>query len=319
MIWFASAVLVTFAFMWDRRVRALSATVFALTLATFVAAAAVPPAQFLDPFPQSARAVDQLRTIAIPSLRHAALAYAMESMRQGYPLDPAFLGKVRPYTVHIDPREAGVAFAFRQLQWQPLPVFQSYGAYTTALDEANADFLASSEAPERVIRMPLDRFDGRFAWFEQPATTVQMVCRYAQLDRSPLFARIPDRCGPAEQIGSLQAAPGQTIDVPVDPRPDRMIVARIHGVESSIVERLVALAWKADPWSITLNGAATYRLVPGTATGPHILSIPGTVGWAAPFDYPEPTRTISIGAGANGQSSDDRLTIDFFSIPVAAS
>lgn len=318
LIWFASAIPVTLVLMWDRPARVPSAAVFALTLSTFIAAAGVSPVRYLDPRPQAANAIDHLRTVATPELRHAALTYARESMRQGYPLDPAFLGKIGQHTVHIDPWEAGMAFAFPDLRWQPLPVFQSYGAYTTALDEANADFLASSEAPERIIRTPPVGIDGRFAWFEQPEATVQMVCHYAQLDGSPLFARIPDRCGPEDPIGSVQAHTGQTIDVPTDPRTNRMILARFHGVESSIPARLVAIAWKGDPWSITLNGSATYRLVPGTASDLHILSIPATVGWAAPFDYAAPTRTISVSAGTDGSPSNYPLTVDFFSIPVTA-
>ena len=47
-------------------------------------------------------------------------------------------------TVHIEPTETSVAWIFPEVRWGPLPVFQSYSAYTPKLDNLNAAALASA-------------------------------------------------------------------------------------------------------------------------------------------------------------------------------
>jgi hypothetical protein len=315
--WFAVATLLAFSLALGRVRWHLLVASLATCLAALVLFVGVSPARLLDPVTPASNAASQWTTVIDPAKRHAAYEQTTRRMQMGYRLDPAFLAAVGKNTVHIDPWEAGVAFAFRQLNWHPLPIFQSYAAYTTALDEANAAVLRSSNAPERLIRMPPVAIDERFPWFEPPTTMVEMICRYEQL-RGALFGRIPSRCGPIQRLGTVSASVGQTIDVPVDPRPDRMIVASFDGVASSPLERVITLLWKGDPWYITLNGTSEYRLVPGTAPDLHVLSTPATLDWAAPFAFPAPTRTIEITAGADGHSSSDHLTIRFYSIAVAA-
>ena len=91
-----------------------------------------------------------------------------------------FLAAVAGQTVHIDQWQTVAAFAYPEMRWSPLPVFQSYSAYTTALDEINADRLRRAAAPTRILRERFDDLDGtpyavdrRFVWFEIPAAMLE--------------------------------------------------------------------------------------------------------------------------------------------------
>ena len=53
------------------------------------------------------------------------------------------LALLRGHTVAVEPYENQLAWAYR-LKWRPLPVLQSYTAYTTGLDQEDASFAASA-------------------------------------------------------------------------------------------------------------------------------------------------------------------------------
>lgn len=53
--------------------------------------------------------------------------------------------------MHVDPALASLAWAQR-VPWPPLPVFQTYVAYTGSLDRRNASALASPGGPPRIVR-----------------------------------------------------------------------------------------------------------------------------------------------------------------------
>ena len=61
---------------------------------------------------------------------------------------PHLVDELAGRTVHIDPWQAAVDTAYPVFTWTPLPVFQSFSAYTPYLDELNAEALRSAERPE---------------------------------------------------------------------------------------------------------------------------------------------------------------------------
>ena len=137
-------------------------------------------------------------------------------------------------TVHVDPVMASAAYAYPDLDWKPLPIFQSYTAYTSALDGLNADLLRSADAPQRILRnvQPanhtdrlrewIDRpfvdgeflpvsVDGRFRWFESPAAMLETFCRYDEIsvtERWQVLARTGRSCG-ATRVPGHGHGPGR--------------------------------------------------------------------------------------------------------------
>lgn len=80
-----------------------------------------------------------------------------------------------------------------QLNWKPRPVIQSYAAYTSFLDQRNADYFESSLAPEFIIwhnenahlgsvnNPGLSSIDGRFVLNDEPKTIRMMMKNYQKI------------------------------------------------------------------------------------------------------------------------------------------
>ena len=53
-------------------------------------------------------------------------------LQDDYAIDPASLEALAGHTVHVDPSETRAAWAYG-LDWEPIPIFQPYAAWTEAL------------------------------------------------------------------------------------------------------------------------------------------------------------------------------------------
>jgi len=155
------------------------------------------------------------------------------------------------HTVAVEPWEAGVAWAY-ELDWDPLPVFQNYSAYTSELDRLNAAAAESPDGPERILRenqllvlpeFPTPDLDGRYPGWAPREQARAVLCNFAPLhttERWQVLGRVPDRCGPPRMIGSVQSRYGEVVEVP-SPGPGEVVFARIQGAEVGGLERLTAL------------------------------------------------------------------------------
>lgn len=280
-------------------------------------------ASYLDPRPNIQWAREQVSTI----VRHPSEAAASTAaqMRDLYALPPQALEAIGDHTVHVQPFDAGVAYAYPDLKWDPLPIFQPYDAYTDLLDEADAASLTSPTAPQRILWLtppgqPLT-IDGRSVYLEAPRTLITMLCRYVPVVSTPswqVWTAVPDRCGTPELLSSVTARAGQQIDVPQESRPGRLVVVHIRGVASSLGERVQGLILKTPAW--WLESGQTHRLVPSTADGPLLVGATGPSDYANALWLGPPVTTISVGTQVNGgnpmSESSDILTYDFYSIPI---
>ncbi len=243
-----------------------------------------------------------------------ALVYALPaSMREE-------MGDAR---VSIDPSEITAAWVY-DLNWDPLPVIQNYTAYTTRLDELNAAAIASGDGPEMVLRavprgptgQPVPgTIDGRFIGWDPPAQAVATLCNFETAQAAPrwlLLERVPNRCGEPREIGSVDAAYGETIDVPA-PGPGEVVFVRIHGAEVGGLEAIRALLYKAVERRAVVNGTRNYRLIPGTAADGLLLrGSPRLVG-AGPFAQAPQAETLEL-TGPSGE-----LRYDFYAMSVETS
>ena len=170
------------------------------------------------------------------------------------------------------------------MRWSPLPVFQSYSAYTTALDELNAERLRSAAAPTRILRERFDDVDGtpyavdrRFVWFESPAAMLETFCRYDELaanDRWQVLGRTTRSCGAPEVISTDVGAGGRVRRRPRRDAARRFVIVRITGFPDGILDKLRTLAFRADEWYVEMPDRGRFRLVPGTADDGLILAVP---------------------------------------------
>jgi hypothetical protein len=123
-----------------------------LTAILFVFAVASDDKSFIkavDVGANASSAVSQLRQVSSPSESASITARGRRAIERAYPIDQPTLSLLRGHTVHVEPYQAAVAWVY-QLDWRPLPVFQSYAAYTTTLDQQDADAVNSARAPQRI-------------------------------------------------------------------------------------------------------------------------------------------------------------------------
>ena len=252
----------------------------------------------------------------------AATERTRQHLQAVFDVPPSILAALDGHTVSIDPNAAAIASAYPSFTWRPVPIFQSYSAYTPALDQLNADLLSSAGRPEMILRQFQARqigggrtvpyaIDGRNYWFESPEATAERMCRYREVAVSGDYQVLADsglQCGDATPLESVTAAIGETVVVPAAPSPDDMVLVRVHGVGDSPLARLRTALWKSPDWHVLIDGI-TYRLVPGTARDGLLLAVPKAAQGSAPFAFGAPARTISIRGSSLG---GDKLTYEFF-------
>ena len=159
--------------------------------------------------------------------------------------------------------------------------------------------------------------DGRFRWFEAPATTLETFCRYAQTaatDRWQVLERTPGSCGPPETLGTVTARVGEAVSVPVETRPDQFVTVKIGGLEPTLLGRLRSVLAKGPDWYVWVDDTR-YRLVAGTAKDGLLLAVPPIADGTGPFAFGAPIRTLKVVLGQDEQRSDATLTYEFSSVP----
>jgi hypothetical protein len=239
--------------------------------------------------------VQQINMLLGPNLRDTARSRARVALRASYGLSSALLTRIGGQTVHFEPFEAAIAWAYPQIRWHPPPFFQSNDAYTSYLDDLNAQFLASSGAPRYVLRENV-ALDGRNPRFESPRYMLEMICRYQQVMTVPgwqLLRRSPDRCGAPAPAGSQRVKFGQRVAAPPATQ-DSIVVASFTDFSMPVSDTLGRLFFKRPIQYMSVN-SSIFRFVPGHASNPHVLSFPQCLGWSPALWDPTPYRSIGLG------------------------
>ncbi len=226
----------------------------------------------VTPFPESLAA--NVRAVVSPGERRRIRDRGREALRLAYPVPPAVLRALRGRTVHVDPWDIALVYAYPELRWRPPPVFQSYSAYTTELDRLNADFLVR-RGPEYVLRREA-AIGGRLPRFESPGYVLALICRYREVARFgawQVLRRGPDRCGAPEPVATARAPFGTSTPVPrVGPRD--ILAARIELLDEPLVQRARGLLFKSSPIYVELGTGQAYTLLAGHAGALHVLRVP---------------------------------------------
>lgn len=273
-------------------------TMATLLTASFVALAlAASPATSVWRSLQPQAHVESMRqgldALLLPSEREQLVATGRDWMRSTYRVDPAILRELRGKTVHIDPWEVGVAWAY-DLNWQPLPAMQSYVAYSPALDSLNAAALEGADAPEAILRHRFESvggsgsggIDDRFPGWESPAAMRAMLCNYRAVRTGPrwqLLERAPDRCGEPRSIGTVAARTNEPIVIPPSPDGSEMVFARVEGLGVSGAESIRTALYRSRQRLVALGERGTWRVVAATAADGLIVRAPTAADFPRPF------------------------------------
>jgi hypothetical protein len=273
-----------------------------------------------DPVANVRNAVEEARTLVAPGRRDQLIEFGHAAMESAYGLAPAGVAAVGGHTVAVEPWEIGAAWAYG-LDWDPLPIFQNYSAYTSGLDRLNAEAVEDPDGPERLLRhnplvvqpeFPTADLDDRFLGWDPPEQARAVLCNFAPLwedERWQVLRRVSDRCGPERELGSVSAAAGEAVPVPT-PGAGEVVFARVHGAGVSGLERVQTFLFHAASRHAVVNGETRYRLVPETAGDGLLLRAAPGVAKPGPFDPVPEAQTLAVEGGA------DRITYDFYALQV---
>ncbi len=219
---------------------------------------------------------EAVELLAQPGRRQQIVNESRAALQATYNIDPRILDTVGAKRVSIDPWEIAVAWAY-ELNWSPLPVFQNYTAYTSALDRLNAEKVEDPDGPEMILRQdpggvaPLGgtrSIEGRLPAWDPPEQNLATACNFVPtrtVGAWQTLSRVPDRCGPPSLIAKRRGQPGETVAVP-QAGPGEIVVLRLEGAQIEGLERLRSLLWRPEARFAVLNdGLVTYRLIPGTS------------------------------------------------------
>ncbi len=295
--------------------RALRATGFALAALIAVAVFAVlarPVSEIINPLGDAHQFLTQARQVLHPA---APMAEGRESVKQEDAVPLAMAHALRGHCVNAEPDEIAAVWAHPGWRWCPLPVFQSYSAYTPRLDQLNAAAYAdTSHGPDRVLRQADQAIDGRNPTWESPAAMLSLLCHFTEIEHSETWqtlARVPDRCGAPHTIAVIRSSLGHTITLP-SPPAGAVMVASVDGLQVAGWERLETLFTRARPRYVTIN-ETTYRVPPGTADDGLVIAVPADADYPAPFNLNMDPHTLQ--ATVEGHSSG-AITVTLSAIPI---
>jgi hypothetical protein len=227
------------------------------------------------------QAIDRLLTLALPGRFGERITRAKQQLRTLYRVPDGFIEKIGSRTVHIDPAEASVAWAY-DLTWRPAPVFQAHQAYTPALDALNGDYLArwpdfvlsrlSSTTPSS------GSIDARLGVQESPLYSRALLCNYMVEGIENdwvLLERSGPRCGPLMPLSQASVREGERVSIPAPSSPDMAVLVGID-LDPTLLDRLFqgTVAPLTVP-TVTLDGVS-YRLIAANAPEPFLVSTPAS-------------------------------------------
>ncbi|HTX45769.1 MAG TPA: hypothetical protein VMD48_05820 [Solirubrobacteraceae bacterium] len=311
------------AFRWRGRSRLIALVGIAVLVVFALQAATSSLTQALDPTRDVSIAFDQVRDVLSGKRSAALVAAGRAQIESAEPITPEALSLLRAHTVDVWPSEIALAWAYG-LDWDPLPVLQSYSAYTTALDELDAASLASSHAPQRILFVggPDSDADNRVVSFDEGITSRGILCRYREIYASgdmAVLAHGANRCSQPVLFATVKAGWGQQVRIPSPPTSHSLVSVKIYGVGISGWESIESFFYKPAERFVRLDDGQDHRLVPGTATdGLPLRASPG-VDYPAPFNIAADAQTIAVIKAGTSSGGGRPITYAFYTETVAPS
>jgi hypothetical protein len=272
---------------------------------------------FFDP----ARIAHGAAYLVHPRVTEARVAAADDAALAPDRLPPDVVARIGTATVDVIPWETAIVRA-GGLRWAPLPVFQSYVAYTPSLDRLNRDALVAHGAEYELYRYL--SIDFRFPFGDAPATATELLCRYAVAvphvttahgDPYVLLRRRAGAHCETEPLGSVDApAIGAPIAVPPAGSPDAFVVASF-AVRPTLLGTVRNALWRAPAIFLVTRfedgSEIRWRTIAATlADGVIVSAAPRDTAEAEPFLAGRPARAVrSVTLDARpGSFAIDRVT-----------
>ncbi len=216
-----------------------------------------------------------LALIAKPSFRAQIENDNRTDIRRSYAIVEPSLGRPGKDSWDSIPWEVALLWGY-DLDWRPRPVFQSYSAYTPALDKVNARHFSSPRAPTAVLYR-YGSIDDRYPLFDEPLTVVKVLRNYEVKEQIADFLvltrRRTEKPMKVERLGTTTVETGRPFPVPS--YQDGRVFAEIE-MDPGPLGRTLDIFYKpavARIQFIFADGRTRdYRFVPAVAKNPVLIS-----------------------------------------------
>ncbi|MCX2933905.1 hypothetical protein ORI20_26905 [Mycobacterium sp. CVI_P3] len=266
------------------------------------------------------RAVNRLVSLAFPGHVEQRIEEAKARQRALYAIPDRFIETIGSATVHLDPDQTSAVWAY-DLTWRPVPDFQTYAAYTPALDALNSESLVTG--PQFVLSRlspaspAIGPIDGRLSVQQSPRYSRSLLCNYTVkdvADRWALFEHTGPRCGPLTPVSEVTIRAGEMVGVPAPSRPDVAVLVGID-LQPTIIDQLFqgAIVPLTIP-TLALDGV-DYRLISANAAEPFLVNSPASVDGT---DLQIRARTIGVGRAPTLGQAGIIARLRFYEMPVAS-
>lgn len=235
-----------------------------------------------------------LAMLAVDSgLREREQNAARDAIKAEAAIPPEIAKELATGAWHAEPIDVSVLWAYGA-KWSPLPVIQSYSAYSAYLDELNGSALVS--AAPRILERQHFAIDGRNPLWESPRARVEMACRYSRSAGSngwQILDPAGTSCSNSTSLGEpIRVSTGTPVPVP-ELMPGPHLLLMVVEVEDPILERLTRLVWKDYRPVYVASDTRRNRLPRGHLGAELIVCGNPGFGFAPPVDNPCPD-TITL-------------------------
>lgn len=263
------------------------------------------------------RAVNRLATLAVPGRLDGRVEQSKARQRAVDSIPPAFIDAIGAGTVHVDPSETSAAWAYN-LAWRPAPVFQTYAAFTPALDALNSDELANG--PQFVLShvsptVPATGIDGRLATQESPLYSRTLLCDYTLngvQNHWALFVHTGPHCGPLTPLSQIADHDHAVITIPAPSGPGKAVLVGID-LDRTQFDRLFQGTIVPLTASTAVVDGVSYRLVTANAAEPFLVNSPTSVKGT---NLEIHAHTISVGRRPSWGLQDVSARLRFYEMQV---
>jgi hypothetical protein len=238
-----------------------------------------------DPFAARDRWRRSAEAILNTDHRLQMQAAAAGQARAEYQLSARMVAASKGHPVSVDLWEATLPWAY-SLNWNPVPVFQAYAAYTPALDELNAHAIATAPSDQIVLRQNQDTIDARNTRWETPRYLLALACNYKvemNEGRWSLLRHGENSCSQPRNLGVRTVNTGEVVEAPTV-GPNEILVARFTPRSDGLLTSVTRAVLKDRSSLVVTADDRPYRLPKGLAGSPLMVSFPETLGWAEPFN-----------------------------------
>jgi len=201
------------------------------------------------------------------------ISQGKEKIKKVNPLSPSTEELLKDKTVDIFPWEISLIYAY-DFNWNPRPVIQSFNVYNSKLDHFNAQHLQDiSSAPEFIL-FTEKSLDGRFPYFDEPATLRELLCNYKTVKIDGPFMimeKKPNSCSEPKIIKTQKIKFDEIVTVP--PHDSDFLYVNVE-IKQNVLGEILDTFYKPPQIRMTINDEKnSYRFIAPPASNGILLSL----------------------------------------------